>query len=35
MSSTEETRAWEFLRRDPDYIETRRATAEPAREEPA
>ena len=35
MSNTEASRAWEYLRRNPAYIEARRMTAEPAPEEPA
>ena len=35
MSSTEGTRAWEYLRRNPDYVEAWRTAAEPAPEEPA
>ena len=35
MSSTEGTRSWEYLRRNPAYVEARRMTAEPAPEEPA
>ena len=35
MSRTEGTRAWEYLRRNPAYIEARRTMAEPAAEEPA
>ena len=35
MSSTEGTRAWEYLRRNPAYIEAWRTAAEPAAEEPA
>ena len=35
MSSTEGTRSWKYLRRNPDYKEARRMTAEPAPEEPA
>ena len=34
MSSTEGTRYWEYLRRNPAYIEARRMTAEPAPVEP-
>ena len=35
MSSTEGTRSWKYLRRNPTYIEARRMTAEPAPEEAA
>ena len=35
MSTTEASRAWEYLRRNPAYIEARRMTAQPAPEEPA
>ena len=35
MSNTEASRAWEYLRRNPDYIEARQAAAGPALEEPA
>lgn len=35
MSNTEVSRAWEYLRRNPDYIEAQLSTAEPAPEEPA
>ena len=35
MSDTEATRAWKYLRRNPAYVEARRAAAEPAPEEPA
>ena len=35
MSHTEALRAWEYLRRNPDYIAARRRTASPAPEEPA
>ena len=35
MSNTEASRAWEYLRRNLDYIEARRTAAEPAAEEPA
>lgn len=35
MSRTEATRAWQYLRRNPAYIEARRTMAEPAAEEPA
>ena len=35
MNNTEASRAWEYLRRNPDYIEERRSMAQPAPEEPA
>ena len=35
MSITEASRPWEYLRRNPDYIEARRAAAEPVPMEPA
>ena len=35
MYDSEASRAWEYLRRNPGYIEARRAAAEPAPEEPA
>ena len=35
MNITEASRAWEYLRRNPDYIEARRTAAEPAPVEPA
>ena len=35
MSNTEASRAWEYLRRNPAYIEARRTAAQPAPEEPA
>ncbi|MDE0381555.1 MAG: hypothetical protein OXI20_20175 [Rhodospirillales bacterium] len=35
MSNTEGTRAWEYLRRNPDYVEAWRTAAELAPEEPA
>ena len=35
MSDSEASRAWEYLRRNPAYIEARGTAAEPAPEEPA
>ena len=35
MNNTEASRAWEYLRRNPAYIEARRTAVEPAAEEPA
>ena len=35
MSNTDAARSWKYLRRNPDYIEALRVTAEPAPEEPA
>ena len=35
MNKSEASRAWEYLRRNPGYIEARRAAAEPAPVEPA
>ena len=35
MNNTEASRAWEYLRRNPTYIEAEGKTAQPAAEEPA
>ena len=35
MTNTGGTRAWQFLRRNPDYVEAWRQSATPARDEPA
>ena len=35
MSNTEAAKYWQYLRRNPDYIEARLGTAKPAPEEPA